>query len=120
MREMKGDKTIMESNKNTNGNKVISPEIEQVNDGVELKKITLNDGFGNEVLIQDVLRDGVNRLDSFTYKGDEVERFAIQIRTVINNLIVCANKLDENFVKKEIETKEKIEEGKDDAESNAE
>ena len=55
-----------------------------------------------EITVQDVLRDGIARLDSFTYKGDEVERFAIQIRTVIKNLGVCIAALDKS-AEKEIE-----------------
>ena len=72
-----------------------------------------------EITVQDVLRDGIARLDSFTYKGDEVERFAIQIRTVIKNLGVCIAALDKS-AEKEIEKSEKEEGVKEYAESNAE
>ena len=72
-----------------------------------------------EITVQDVLRDGIARLDSFTYKGDEVERFAIQIRTVIKNLDVCIAALDKS-AEKENEKFEKEEGVKEDADTNAE
>ena len=72
-----------------------------------------------EFTVQDVLRDSIARLDSFTYKGDEVERFAIQVRTVINNLNVCVNVLDKS-VENEMKKNNEQEVNKEDAESNAE
>ena len=71
-----------------------------------------------ELTVQDVLRCEIARLDSFTYKGDEVERFAIQIRTTIKNLGVCVAVLDKS-AEKEIEKLEKEEGVKEDADANA-